>query len=95
MVIGFSWLGWVTGGTAESVAQQRAERAVIAVLSPICADNFERSATAQTQRIELKKIDVWKQAEFIEKAGWAKLPGPQSDDREVARACAALIVAVN
>jgi hypothetical protein len=39
-VIGFNWGGWVTGGTAEAMAKQRANAAVEIALTPICAENF-------------------------------------------------------
>lgn len=37
---------------------------------------------------ELEKISSWKRAEFIEKAGWDKMPGQEKADYAVARACA-------
>jgi len=40
MVIGFSWGGWVTGGTAVKLADERANTAVVAALTPICVEKF-------------------------------------------------------
>ena len=40
MVIGFSWGGWVTGGTANKLAVERADTAVVAALTPICVEKF-------------------------------------------------------
>ena len=44
VAIGFNWVGpgfgWVTGGSADKIANSRAETAVIAVLAPICAERF-------------------------------------------------------
>ena len=36
-IVGFSYGGWVTGGTAQQMAQQRSDAAVVAALAPICA----------------------------------------------------------
>src|SRR5262249_57083097 len=42
--IGFSVGGWVTGGTAEKLANARADDAVIAVMTPVCIDRFQHDA---------------------------------------------------
>ena len=39
-VVGFSSLGWTLGSTAEKMATQRAEAAVVAALAPICVEKF-------------------------------------------------------
>jgi predicted type IV restriction endonuclease len=60
----------------------------------ICVDNFQRGKDAQTQVVELKKINSWEQAAFITKGGWATIPGMATVDTAVARACAEMIVAI-
>jgi pimeloyl-ACP methyl ester carboxylesterase len=40
MVIGFSWGGWMTGSTANRLAAERADTAVVAALTPVCVENF-------------------------------------------------------
>jgi hypothetical protein len=47
MVIGFSWGGWVTGSTANGLAAERADTAVIAVLAPICMEKFLQNGDAK------------------------------------------------
>ena len=90
-IVGFSWGGWVTGSAAETQAKQRASSAVVAALAPICADNFKRGKDASAQLIELKKASTWERGTFVEKGGWATIPGVTAVDTEMARACAALI----
>ena len=36
MIVGFSWGGWVTGGTARQTAETMARDAVVQRLAPIC-----------------------------------------------------------
>src|SRR6478736_6195341 len=36
MIVGFSWGGWVTGGTARATAETMALQAVVTRLAPIC-----------------------------------------------------------
>jgi hypothetical protein len=90
-VIGFSWGGSVTGATAEAKAKQRADQAVVAALAPICADKFRQQADASANLVELKKISSWMQGSFIEKGGWATMPGGSAPDAAVARACAEML----
>jgi hypothetical protein len=94
MIIGFNWGGWVTGGSAAEMAQRSASSAVVSVLSPICVDKFQRSAEAAANLNELKKTSSYMQASFIEKGGWATLPGNERANSAVASACANMLSAV-
>jgi len=87
-ILGFSWGGWVTGGTAETMAKQRASTAVVAALAPICVDRFQRQADSAASLVELKKANSWQQGAYVEKGGWATMPGSSSADSAVAKACA-------
>lgn len=90
--IGFNFAGWVTPGTAETMASQRASKAVVAALAPICADNFKKAKDASTQLVELKKAESWKQGEFVLKGGWAAIPGVATVDSAMATSCAEMII---
>ena len=94
-IIGFKWGGWVTGGTAETDASQRAKAAVVVALAPVCVEKFQRTAEAAANLAVLKKTDSWSQGDFVEKGGWASLPGanPPEQISAVAKACAALLAA--
>lgn len=94
LIIGFYWGGWVTGGAAREMTQKGSTAAVIAALSPICVDKFQRSANATTNMTELKKVSSYQQADFVEKGGWATLPGSDKADTAVARACADLLTSL-
>jgi hypothetical protein len=91
MFVGFTMGGWVTGGTARKTAERDVKDATIAALAPICVDKFENNADAATNLNTLKKISLWQQASFIEKGGWATMPGAASSDMGVAQACAELL----
>jgi hypothetical protein len=43
-VIGFSSFGWTLGSTAERMAKEQAQIAVVAVLAPICVRKIPASA---------------------------------------------------
>ena len=92
-VIGFTWGGWVTGSKAEAEATQRANTAVVVALAPMCVAKFQGTADDAANLAELKKADSWSQGAFIEKGGWATLPGKNAPDQvsAVAKACAGLL----
>jgi hypothetical protein len=90
-IIGFSWGGWVTGGSAERSAANRASSAVVMALAPICLNQFQQAPDSGMQLAELKKIGSYDQTSFVEKAGWATMPGSASPGSGVAKACAGLI----
>jgi len=92
IAIGFIWGGWVTGGTSETRAVDRAAAAVVAVLTPMCVDNFRHSPDAAANLATLTKTDSWDRYTFIEKGGWATLGGAKTPDEAVARACATILV---
>lgn len=91
MFIGFVWGGWITSDTAEKMAQRDAKVATIAALAPICVDKFKREADAEKNLQTLMKISAWQQAFFIERGGWATMPGATAADLGVAQACAELL----
>ena len=41
--------------------------------------------------VELKKVSSYQQGSFIEKGGWATLPGSDTANSSVARACAEML----
>jgi hypothetical protein len=86
--VGFFWGGWVTGGTATEMAQKSASSAVVSALAPVCVDKFQVSANAAANLTELKKATSWERSSFIEKGGWATMPGSAEPNTAVARACA-------
>jgi hypothetical protein len=91
-IVGFSWLGWTLGSTAEQMANARAEAATMTALTPVCVARFNAQADAPTKLAELKKIlTSWDQATFIEKGGWATTPGSDKPNSAVAGACAQIL----
>jgi hypothetical protein len=87
-VVGFSSFGWKLGSTAEQMAADRAQTAVVGVLTPICVDKFQHQANATARLAEFNKVNPWDREAIIEKAGWATTPGSDTPNSAVARACA-------
>jgi hypothetical protein len=74
-------------------ATQRANGAVVVALAPVCVEKFQRNADVAANLAALKKADSWSQGEFVEKGGWATVPGSHSPEQvsAVAKACALLL----
>lgn len=89
-IVGFS-AGWVvTGGSARAMAEQQGDKAVIAALTPICVAQFKGQAPElrTTKLAALRGESSWQRGDFVEKEGWATMPGAKQPDDEVADACA-------
>jgi hypothetical protein len=88
-ILGFNWFGWTLGSTAEKMASLRAETAVVATLTPICVEKFQRQANGAEKLVEFRKISSsYDRRSLIEKGGWATAPGSETSNSAVAAACA-------
>ena len=95
MIIGFSWLGWTLSSTAETLAQDRMNAALVAAFTPICVESFMKQPDATIKLTEFQKTSTWRQQEFVEKGGWATLPGSKEPNAKVAGACAGQLTKTN
>jgi alpha/beta superfamily hydrolase len=86
MVIGFSWGGWSLSSTAETMAKQRSERAVVAALAPVCADKFRALPDAEAKKVALSKVDSWKRRDEFPKE-FVTLPGESYPNSALVDAC--------
>ena len=88
MIIGFSWGGWVTGGTAGRMSTTSAKDATVLALTPICVVKAEQQPE---QLALLKKESSWNRGNFVTKAGWVANVNEKYRS-EVASACASALV---
>jgi hypothetical protein len=89
IIVGFNWGGWTLGSTVERVTKERADASVVAALAPICVDQFRQAINAEAKFSELSKLKYsWDRDVFIEKGGWAIMPGSDTASPTVAKACA-------
>jgi hypothetical protein len=85
--------GWVTTtGSAKAKAEEMAEQAVIDRLADICVAQFKQDPGKDRKLEEMKKESTWQQGDYVEKQGWATMPGSKSPDPEVADECAERIL---
>jgi hypothetical protein len=60
MFVGFYWGGWSLGSTADKMAKERSDLAVVSALAPVCADKFRALPDADAKKVALSKVDSWK-----------------------------------
>ncbi len=94
VILGFSWGGWVTGGTATEMAIDAAEDGRTEVAATVCVNKFVASANAGTQLATLKDASSWERDGIVEEGGWSTIPGLDADLDEVAEVCADRLVAM-
>src|SRR5215217_3683366 len=73
--------GWVTGGKAEMIADQRARADVVAALTAICADQAKRDPLLAERVALLKTTASYGRGDLIMKNGWATMPGTAEPNR--------------
>jgi len=84
MIIGFAWGGWTTTGTTQRMTKE----AVLASQAAICVAQFMKEPNHGEKLKEFEKLGSWQKVEFIEKGGWAVMPGGEKADAYACRACA-------
>jgi hypothetical protein len=85
--------GWVvTSGSAKAKAEEMAKDAVVNRLAPICVEQYLLDPKKEERLKELKNIDSWKRGEYVQKQGWATMPGEKEPDSKVADECARRLV---
>src|SRR5262249_50019605 len=77
-VLGFSIFGWTLRDTAERIAREQAQTAVVDALAPICVERFRQQPDAPAKLKEFAKAMTWDQRSIIEKGGWATMPGAEA-----------------
>lgn len=91
LILGFTWGGWTTAGTADEMAEEAAEEARAQVAAAVCMERFMNAATAPRQLASLKEIDSsWRRENFVEEGGWATIAGETYDDG--AELCAEMLM---
>ena len=85
--------GFMSQNAAEKLASTSSEKAVIAVLAPVCADKFGAlpDVAARTATLVADKENSWKMREAFP-AALITLPGKSYPDSDLTAACAGLIL---
>jgi hypothetical protein len=94
IIVGFTWGGWVTGGTAKEMAETAAAEGRAELAAAICVERFWEAPDAQAQVAALKEESTWRQGDFIEDGGWVTLACMAEPVPEAGDLCAKRLVAM-
>ena len=92
IVVGFYWGGWSLGSTADRMAKEQSNLAVVAALAPVCADKFRAQPDAAAKTVALSKVDSWKRRDEFPKE-LVTLPGGSYPSSSLVDACYTLLFA--
>jgi hypothetical protein len=92
MFVGFYWGGWSLGSTADKMAKERSELAVVAALAPVCADKFRALPDAEANQVALSKVESWKRRDELPQE-FVTLPGEPYPSSALVDACYTLLLA--
>ena len=83
-IVGFSWGGWTTGGTAREMAEDSAAQARQELAAVVCVDRFMAAPDVGVQLTALKEMErSYQQSKFVEEGGWALIvPASTPPDRQ-------------
>jgi hypothetical protein len=95
MIVGFTWGGWVTGGTARKMADGVSEEAVARRLAPMCVVRFKQDVRKDQKLKGLRETGSYEQADYVKKQGWATMPGEPEPDAKVADECVKLLMSMS
>ena len=78
MIVGFTWGGWVTGGTARGMAAGALEQGRAEVAAAVCVEQFMQGADAGAKLASLKDTrSAWQRQNVIKEGGWAVIAGEE------------------
>ena len=87
LIVVFS-AGWVvTSGSAEAEAKTAAADAVMERLAPIALAQFMLDPNKTARLEEMRKLNAWganSRSDYVQKQGWATMPGEAAPDKNVA-----------
>ena len=94
LIVGFSANWVITTGSAQEEAKRMSQEAIVEQLVPICVAQFEQDPNKAEDLKNLKAKSSWARGDFIEKQGWATMPGSQAANTNIARECAEKILSL-
>ncbi|SDD87301.1 hypothetical protein [Ruegeria marina] len=86
-IVGFTWGGWVTGGTAQDRAMAMSQNDVVAAMVPVCLDMARSDRDRTAKLATIRDASTYQRRDALMDAGWATVPGAKAPDRDIAQAC--------
>ena len=87
LIVGLSWGGWVTGGTAREMVRTAGISARAELAAGICVTRFAAAPESVARLASLKETSSWQRNEVLEKAGWVTVAGGDKPVSGAAELC--------
>ena len=88
MVVGFTWGGWVTGGSAQERADTAAEQAVAQLAADICFRRYLAAPDARVNLTALIEESSYRRDGVLEDGGWVTFADREDPIDGAAEICA-------
>ena len=88
MVVGFTWGGWVTAGSAQQRADAASEQAVAELAADICFKRYLASPDARANLTAFNEESTYRRDGLIEDGGWVTLADREDPIDGAAGLCA-------
>jgi hypothetical protein len=90
-LVGFTWGGWVTGGTSNDRAMAMSRDDVVASMVPVCLDMARSDPERAEKLAAIRAASTYQRRDALMEAGWATVAGTDEPDRDIAQACLAAL----
>ena len=88
-ILGFTWGGWTTAGSADEMAQSFAADEVTLAMVPVCLTLSQADTERAAKLATLQDASSFQRRKAMMDTGWATLPGTDTPSRDLADACLA------
>ncbi|MDB2407411.1 hypothetical protein N9W17_02640 [Jannaschia sp.] len=88
-ILGFTWGGWTTAGSANEMAQSYAAEEVTLAMVPVCLNLSQADTERAAKLATLQETSSFQRRTAMMETGWATLPGTDAPSRDLAVACLA------
>ena len=95
LVVGFTWGGWVTGGSAQQQAEVAAEQAVAKLAADICFKRYLAAPDARMNLTALNEETSYRRDGMLEDGGWVTFADRQDPIDGAAELCAERLAEVD
>lgn len=86
-ILGFSVGGWTTGGSAQEMAEDLAEKEVTQAMVPLCVSMSKSDPERIAKMATIQEASGFSRRKAVLDTGWATLPGEENPNRDLAAAC--------
>lgn len=88
-IVGFSWGGWTTQSSAQTMAEDMASAEVTLAMVPVCLNMSVADPERAEKLAVLRGASGFSRRNAMMETGWATHPGADRPDRNLAEACLA------